>query len=95
MDLIVQRQQRQRERGTEAPAGVPVHVLEEPQAVAPVGIGLKPRIVPEDRAPTALYTYQEAVQAGYLVDFSLYQAKTRFQLGVVIPSLHFETTAGS
>lgn len=33
----------------------------------------------DDKTPTALYTYNEAVQAGYLVDFSLYQAKTSFQ----------------
>ncbi len=33
----------------------------------------------DDRTPTALYTYNEAVQAGYLVDFSLYRAKTGFQ----------------
>ncbi len=35
----------------------------------------------DDRTPTALYTYAEAVQAGYLVDFSLYQARTSFQRG--------------
>src|SRR5256885_1835652 len=29
--------------------------------------------------PTATYSYDEAVREGYLVDFSLYQAKTRFQ----------------
>jgi len=33
----------------------------------------------DDKTPTSLYTYPEAVQAGYLVDFSLYQAKTSFQ----------------
>ena len=33
----------------------------------------------EGKTPTALYTYAEAVQAGHLVDFSLYQAKTSFQ----------------
>ena len=33
----------------------------------------------DNKTPTALYTYSEAVQAGYLVDFSLYQAKTSFQ----------------
>lgn len=33
----------------------------------------------DGKTPTALYTYAEAVQAGHLVDFSLYQAKTSFQ----------------
>jgi len=33
----------------------------------------------EDRTPTVLYTYKDAVQEGYLVDFSLYHAKTSFQ----------------
>jgi len=33
----------------------------------------------DDKTATSLYTYGEAVQAGYLVDFSLYQAKTSFQ----------------
>lgn len=32
-----------------------------------------------DQTPTSLYTYPEAVQAGYLVDYSLYRAKTSFQ----------------
>ena len=35
----------------------------------------------DDRTPTALYTYEQAVHAGYLVDFSLYKAKTGFQRG--------------
>ena len=33
----------------------------------------------DGKTPTALYTYAEAVLAGHLVDFSLYQAKTSFQ----------------
>jgi type I restriction enzyme R subunit len=33
----------------------------------------------DDKAPTFLYTYHEAVQDRVLVDFSLYQATTRFQ----------------
>jgi type I restriction enzyme R subunit len=33
----------------------------------------------DGKTPTALYTYAEAVQAGHLVDFGLYQAKTSFQ----------------
>lgn len=32
-----------------------------------------------DQTPTFLYTYKEAVKAGYLVDFSLYKANTGFQ----------------
>lgn len=35
----------------------------------------------DGKTPTALYTYEEAVQARHLVDFSLYQAKTSFQRG--------------
>jgi type I restriction enzyme, R subunit len=33
----------------------------------------------DGKTPTALYTYADAVNAGHLVDFSLYQAKTSFQ----------------
>lgn len=33
----------------------------------------------DHQTPTALYTYKEAVDANYLVDFVLYQAKTGFQ----------------
>jgi type I restriction enzyme, R subunit len=33
----------------------------------------------EDGTPTFLYTYKQAVEDGYLVDYSLYKAKTRFQ----------------
>ena len=33
----------------------------------------------EDKTPTSLYTFNEAVAEGYLVNFSLYQAKTGFQ----------------
>ncbi|HEY6407189.1 MAG TPA: helicase-related protein, partial [Ktedonobacteraceae bacterium] len=33
----------------------------------------------EDGAPTFLYTYKQAVQDGYLVDYSLYKARTGFQ----------------
>jgi type I restriction enzyme R subunit len=33
----------------------------------------------EDGTPTFLYTYKQAVDDGYLVDYSLYKAKTRFQ----------------
>jgi type I restriction enzyme R subunit len=29
--------------------------------------------------PTSLYTYEEAIEEGYLVDYDLYQAQTRFQ----------------
>lgn len=32
-----------------------------------------------DGIPTFLYPYQDAVKEGYLVDYSLYQAKTKFQ----------------
>jgi type I restriction enzyme R subunit len=32
-----------------------------------------------DGVPTSLYTYQEAIEEGYLVDYDLYQAQTRFQ----------------
>lgn len=32
-----------------------------------------------DGLPTSLYTYEEAVAEGYLVDYELYQAQTRFQ----------------
>ncbi|MEW5958467.1 MAG: DEAD/DEAH box helicase family protein [Chloroflexota bacterium] len=32
-----------------------------------------------DGAPTFLYSLEEAIQEGYLVDFDLYQAQTRFQ----------------
>jgi type I restriction enzyme, R subunit len=33
----------------------------------------------EDGTPTFLYPYKQAVEEGYLVDYSLYKAKTRFQ----------------
>ncbi len=33
----------------------------------------------DDKTPTALYSYHDAVQEGYLADFGLYQAKTSFQ----------------
>ena len=33
----------------------------------------------EDGTPTFLYTYKQAVEDGYLVDYSLYKANTRFQ----------------
>jgi len=33
----------------------------------------------EDGTPTFLYTYKEAVHDGYLVDYSLYKARTSFQ----------------
>jgi type I restriction enzyme R subunit len=33
----------------------------------------------EDGTPTSLYTYKEAVDDGYLVDYSLYKARTSFQ----------------
>jgi type I restriction enzyme R subunit len=32
-----------------------------------------------DGLPTSLYTYEEAIEEGYLVDYDLYQAQTRFQ----------------
>ena len=32
-----------------------------------------------DGKPTFLYTYEQAIQEGYLVDYSLYAAQTRFQ----------------
>ncbi len=32
-----------------------------------------------DGLPTSLYTYEEAIEEGYLVDYELYQAQTRFQ----------------
>lgn len=32
-----------------------------------------------DKTPTFLYDYKQAVQDGYLVDFAVYQARTRFQ----------------
>lgn len=32
-----------------------------------------------DGVPTSLYTYDEAIEEGYLVDYDLYQAQTRFQ----------------
>ena len=32
-----------------------------------------------DRTPTFLYPYKQAVRDGYLVDYSLYKARTRFQ----------------
>jgi type I restriction enzyme R subunit len=32
-----------------------------------------------DGKPTYLYTYEQAIQDGYLVDFDLYSARTRFQ----------------
>ncbi len=33
----------------------------------------------DDGKPTFLYTYQQAIQEGYLVDYSLYAARTKFQ----------------
>jgi type I restriction enzyme R subunit len=33
----------------------------------------------ENRTPTFLYTYRQAVEDGYLVDYTLYTARTRFQ----------------
>ncbi len=33
----------------------------------------------EDSTPTFLYTYKQAVEEGFLVDYSLYKANTRFQ----------------
>jgi type I restriction enzyme R subunit len=33
----------------------------------------------EDNIPTSLYPYKQAVDEGYLVDYNLYQAKTKFQ----------------
>ncbi len=33
----------------------------------------------DDKTPTFLYSYKQAVDEGYLVDFSLYQARTGFQ----------------
>jgi type I restriction enzyme R subunit len=32
-----------------------------------------------DGLPTSLYTYEEAIEEGYLVNYDLYQAQTRFQ----------------
>ncbi len=32
-----------------------------------------------DGVPTFAYPYRQAVEEGYLVDYSLYQARTRFQ----------------
>ncbi len=45
---------------------------------------------PEER-PTFLYTYEEAIKDGYLVDYAPYQAQTRFQYyGIKWPELDEE-----